>query len=74
MKFQNQLYFLDYSSDSSEGVHLVDAIADDNDNYLEENGEDVLLCNSVKMIREKLHIDGRYISLLEFMLTAIKIN
>ena len=57
------MIFLNNFSNLSETVHLVDAIADNNDNYLEENGEDVLLCNSVKMIREKLHIDGKYIFL-----------
>lgn len=58
------IIFLNHFSNLSEAVHLVDAIADDNDNYLEEDGEDVLICNSVKMIREKLHIDGEYITFL----------
>ena len=45
-----------FFSDLSENIQLVDAIADEE--YVDEDNNDVLMCNSVKMIREKLRIEG----------------
>ena len=49
----------DHSSQQNNAIHFVDAVADElNGVTKEEEQDDILLCNSVQMIREKLKIEG----------------
>ena len=47
-----------FSDSQADNIHLVDAIAAEENSLHNEEEEEALLCNSVKMIREKLKIDG----------------